>query len=64
MPYDSIDQLPKKVTDTLPKPAQEIFVAAYNSAHEQYDSPSKINAVAWSAVKNKYHKNNGQWVKK
>ncbi len=74
MPYDKISELPDKVRDNLPEKAQEIFKEAYNSAWDQYSDPKKrrgnasqeeaANRVAWSAVKNKYEKKNGQWVKK
>ena len=34
MPYKSISDLPDSVSDHLPKHAQEIFQAAFNSAVE------------------------------
>jgi cation transport regulator len=66
MPYDSISDLPDSVKDNLPKHAQEIYQAAYNSAWEQYDhEEERAHKVAWSAVKNDYEKNDdGKWVKK
>ena len=76
MPYDKITDLPESVKSNLPKGAQEIFLAAYNNAWEQYKNPSKRKSdssreetaikVAWSAVKNKYTKNktSGNWEKK
>jgi cation transport regulator len=66
MPYDSISDLPDSVKDNLPKHAQEIYQAAYNSAWEQYDhEEERAHKVAWSAVKNDYEKNDdGNWVKK
>jgi cation transport regulator len=66
MPYDSISDLPDSVKDNLPKHAQEIYQAAYNSAWEQYDhDEERAHKVAWSAVKNDYEKNDdGKWVKK
>lgn len=74
MPYDRITELPDSVRDNLPKAAQEIYKEAYNSAFEQYKDPEDrrgdadreetSHKVAWSAVKNKYHKNDkGNWVK-
>lgn len=74
MPYDRIDQLPDSVRDNLPKHAQEIYKEAYNSAWEQYADPEDrrgdasreetAHRVAWSAVKESYHKNeDGNWVK-
>jgi len=75
MPYNRVNELPESVRDNLPKHAQEIYMAAYNSAWEQYDKPSErqgdrsreetAHAVAWAAVKNKYEKNQqGRWVAK
>jgi cation transport regulator len=74
MPYDKISELPERVKDNLPKEAQNIFKEAYNNAWDQYSDPEKrrgnasqeeaANRVAWSAVKNKYEKKNGKWVKK
>ncbi len=65
MPYDSIDDLPERVKDNLPHHAKEIFMEAFNSAEEEYDDEDSHFAVAWSAVKNEYEKNdNGEWVKK
>jgi cation transport regulator len=60
MPY-SIDNPPEAVKG-LPKKAQEIFIAAYNSAFEQYDgNEAKSTATAWAAVKMKYEKVDDEW---
>ncbi|MFZ1415722.1 MAG: ChaB family protein [Defluviicoccus sp.] len=74
MPYSKKSELSEPVQDTLPAHAQEIFKAAYNSAWEQYDKPSKRRGkasreetsmkVAWAAVKKKYEKRDGEWVAK
>ncbi|MFO7661402.1 MAG: ChaB family protein [Chloroflexota bacterium] len=74
MPYQNLSDLPDQVRDNLPKQAQEIYQAAYNSAWEQYDEPSEregdatreetAHRVAWAAVKNKYEKKNDRWVRK
>jgi cation transport regulator len=76
MPYKSISELPESVRDHLPKHAQEIYVAAFNSAWEQYDKPEErrgdatreetAHKVAWSAVKNDYEKDEktGDWKRK
>ncbi|MBA3387744.1 MAG: ChaB family protein [Rubrobacter sp.] len=57
--------LPKGVKDNLPKQAQEIYKEAFNSAEEQYGEESRAHRVAWSAVEQKYEKNeNGNWVSK
>ncbi|MCA0987889.1 ChaB family protein [Guptibacillus algicola] len=65
MPYDSRSDLPDQVKDNLPAHAQDIFKEAFNSASEQYDNEKTAFKVAWSAVEEKYKKNdNGNWVKK
>jgi cation transport regulator len=75
MPYKSIEELPKQVTNNLPQHAQDIYKEAYNSAWDEYKDPKKrkddssreevSHKVAWSAVKTTYKKNdNDNWVKK
>ncbi|AEH60813.1 ChaB family protein [Methanosalsum zhilinae DSM 4017] len=75
MPYDKLSDLPASVRNNLPKNAQEIYMKAFNNAWNQYDDPEKrrgdksqeevAHSVAWSAVKEKYQKNeDGEWVKK
>lgn len=64
MPYKSIHELPDSVKDNLPNHAQEIYQAAFNSAWDQYNKDEeRAHRVAWSAVKEKYHKNEdtGRW---
>ncbi len=65
LPYNSKSELPDQVKDNLPSHAQDIFKEAFNSASDQYDSEKTAFKVAWSAVEEKYEKNdNGNWVKK
>jgi cation transport regulator len=74
MPYNKLAELPDSVRDNLPKHAQEIYQAAYNSAWEQYDQPEErrgnasreetAHRVAWAAVKEKYVKQDDKWVTK
>jgi cation transport regulator len=75
MPYDRITELPDAVRDHLPKHAQEIYKAAFNSAWNEYkDAEDRrgdasreevAHKVAWSAVKTKYEKSdNGDWRRK
>ncbi len=65
MPYGKVSELPDSVKNNLPKHAQEIYKEAFNSAEEQYGEESRAHRVAWSAVENKYEKNeNGRWVSK
>lgn len=74
MPYDRISELPDSVTNALPRHAQEIYLAAYNSAWDQYEDPDDRHGdasreetshkVAWAAVKHSYSKDDaGRWVK-
>lgn len=64
MPYTK-DNYPDAIKD-LPEHAREIWIAAYNSAYEQYEGDeAKVSATAWAAVKTKYEKNEkGDWVMK
>jgi cation transport regulator len=39
MPYQSTMELPEGVRDNLPEHAQEIYLAAYNNAVEEYSDP-------------------------
>ena len=65
MPYEKLTDLPERVRNNLPKHAQEIYKEAFNSAEEQYGEESRAHRVAWSAVENKYEKNDkGNWVQK
>lgn len=65
MPFANLKDLPDQVKDNLPKHAQEIFLAAFNSASKQYEEESRWFATAWAAVENVYEKNDaGKWVKK
>jgi len=64
MPYKDLNDLPKSVQEHLPKHAQEIYRAVYNSAWDEYaHDEERAHKVAWSAVKKKYVKDesNGQW---
>jgi len=65
MPYEKLADLPDSVRNNLPKHAQEIYKEAFNSAEEQYGEEDRAHRVAWSAVENKYEKNDqGNWVEK
>ena len=63
MPY-KISEPPERIKK-LSGHAQKIWIAAFNSAYEQYDKDEeKANKVAWSAVKKMYRKEGDKWVKK
>jgi cation transport regulator len=76
MPYATIKDLPDSVRENLPKHAQEIYIAAFNSAWEEYKDPKErrgkasreetAHKVAWAAVKDKYEKDDasGKWKAK
>ena len=57
MPYERITRLPDSAKNNPPKPAQEIYKEAFNSAEEQYGEEGRAHATAWSAVEQKYEKN-------
>jgi len=54
------------VADHLPKHGQEIFLAAFNHAFEEYaQDEERAFRVAWSAVDRDYEKGkDDQWHKK
>ena len=74
MPYSELKELPKSVRSVLPEHAQEIYLAAFNNAWEEYsDSDDRqgessreetAHKVAWSAVKQKYEKVDDEWQSK
>jgi cation transport regulator len=62
MPYQQIRNLPDSVKSHLPKHAQEIFQAAFNSAEEEYSEEEGAFRVAWAAVKRDYENGeDGNW---
>ncbi|MDW2982111.1 MAG: ChaB family protein [Rhodanobacter sp.] len=72
MPYASIGELPDSVREHVPKHAQEIYRAAFNSAWDGYADKGErrgresreeaAHKVAWAAVKKKYEKGaDGDW---
>ena len=76
MPYKNLNELPDSVKNNLPQHAQEIYLAAYNNALEQYEDADKrkgnasleevASRVAWAAVKQEYVKDpdSGSWERK
>ena len=63
MPY-TIDNPPDAIKG-IPKHAQEIYIAAFNSAFEEYKDEGKAAATAWAAVKTKYEQDaDGNWKAK
>jgi cation transport regulator len=78
MPYESNDDLPGSVKNVMTdRHALDIYKKAFNAAWKQYQDPKKkkgtgddietiCHKVAWSAVKEKYYKNDedGCWYRK
>jgi cation transport regulator len=74
MQYNTLDDLPKSVKNPLPRHAQEIYMAAFNSAWDEYKDPEDrrgddsretvAHKVAWAAVKKKYEKDGDHWKSK
>ena len=68
MPYREIADLPDSVKHHLPRHAQEIYLAAFNNAWEEYasraDQEILAHKVAWAAVKKQYKKTGKEWVRK
>ncbi len=56
VPYKQITRLPDSVKNNPPKHAREIYKEAFNSAEDQYGEEDRAHRVAWSAVENKYEK--------
>lgn len=62
MAYETIEQLPESVKSQLPQGAQQIFVAAFNSASSDGISEETASEIAWNSVRNQYEQNSeGQW---
>jgi cation transport regulator len=67
MPYNKRSELPDQVKDNVPPHAQDIYKEAFNNAIDQYDGDEeRAHATAWSAVKQKYEKDedSGRWKRK
>lgn len=72
MPYLANIDLPTNLRRLLPSHAQDIYRAAFNSAWQEYEDPSKrhdhasqeevSSRVAWAAVKLKFEKRDGEWM--
>ena len=66
MPYATNEDLPNPVRHNLPQYAQQIYRKAFNSAWRHYPLDARreeiARRIAWSAVKQAYHKAEGKWV--
>jgi cation transport regulator len=62
MAYENIEQLPEEVKSQLPRGAQQIFLAAFNSASSDGLSESNASQLAWNSVKTQYKQGSeGHW---
>jgi cation transport regulator len=74
MPYKTLSALPESIRQHLPRHAQEIYLAAFNSAWEEYRNADQrrgqasreevAHKVAWAAVKQQYEKKADKWQRK
>jgi cation transport regulator len=65
MPYPTNDALPASVRHALPRHAQDIWRAAFNSAWRSLrpgEDEAKCHRIAWAAVKRAYVKQGRAWV--
>lgn len=63
MPY-TIDKPPDAIK-TLPKHAQEIWIAAFNAASSKYKQEAPVFAISWAAVRTRFRQDaNGKWIAK
>lgn len=64
MAYQTLENLPEEAKQ-LPQGAQQIFMAAFNSAERDGLSQNGATQVAWNSVKAEYERDNrGQWQHK
>ena len=67
MPYATRSELPLPIRKYLPRHAQGIYLAAFNSAYERYGPAHEASAhrIAWAAVKRHYvQRSAGVWVRR
>lgn len=65
MPYETIEDLPAELKDSMPEGARRIFVAAYQSAMSDGLNEEEARQVGFNSLRNMYVQNeNGQWEQK
>ena len=74
MPYKTLSALPESVREHLPRHAQEIYLATFNNAWQEYREREHrrgkatreevAHKVAWAAVKQQYEKKGDAWCRK
>jgi cation transport regulator len=66
MPFRSNSELPETVRRHLPRPAQDVYRAAYNHAYAaRLGDPQRVKSarrVAWKAVKHSFVKVGAHWI--
>lgn len=72
MPYSRNIDLPAKVMQNLPQPAQDTYRQAYNKAWNNYQRDEKrdgnmsledvAHLVAWASLEENFHRTKGRWV--
>lgn len=55
--------MPIEILKKLPKKARAIWESTYSAAKAKY-GPERAAKIAWAAVKKKYKKKEGQWIKR
>ncbi|MBD2102914.1 ChaB family protein [Leptolyngbya sp. FACHB-261] len=64
MPYQQLSELPADV-QALPQYAQQLFMAAFNSAESDSNNQESAVEIAWTTVKHEYEKGeDGSWQRK
>jgi cation transport regulator len=75
MPYHDLAELPKRIKDSLPLEAQELYKKAHNRAWDEYKDPKKrsgqetldeiADRIALAAVEKEYERDHrGNWHRK
>ena len=66
--FDDDSELPKGISNNLPKNAQKLYKEVFNSAYDRYKHDANVeqiaHRVAWGAVKEKFEKTGNRWQKK
>ncbi|HEY9874845.1 MAG TPA: ChaB family protein [Candidatus Obscuribacterales bacterium] len=65
MPQKQLDEFPTEVKEQLADGSEQIFVAAFNSAHDNGMDEESAMRVAWNTIEQNYHKGeDGKWHRK
>ena len=65
MPTKQLEDLPSDIREQLTDGAQQIFLAAYNSAQQDGMSEEAALKVAWNSIQENYNKGeDGKWHRK